>query len=285
MEKIAILKILSKNIISNEKFFGNDWRHFFSKKGFHLLVVLFLLFACKEKSEPNVTPLEVAQPTNPSSVSASANPFQLPEGEPNPPGNLLVNPSFENGREGWKWMDWSQHWVDFDIKTGKGHSGKKSAYLKLDYGVDAPKVRIHGVVQELKPSRFPDVVKGWYRVENWKRGSDLQYIQFVTIVWGGHPQFKNYQVRYILAGVNSPPYEMRNVKYVILPQAKIEPLQNKWVEFQVPVRGDFEKLWGVIPRGYDRIVFLFEARYDAGVKKDARVRADVYFDDLYVGSE
>mgnify|MGYP005833651517 CR=1 FL=1 len=269
----------------SEKFLWECGNPFFSKKDFLILFFLLLSVACKEKSQPNLSPIKVAQPANSSSASPTSNPSELPEGFPNPPGNLLANPGFENGRDGWKWMDWSQHWVDFDIREGKAHSGKKSAYLKLDYGDDAPKVRIHGLVQELKPSRFPDVIRGWYRVENWKRGSNLQYLQFVTIVWGGHPQFKNYQIRYILAGINSPPYDMRNVKYIILPDATLNPTQNKWIEFKASMIKDFEKLWGIIPRGYDKIVFLFEARYDAGVTKGMRVRADVYFDDIYVGSE
>ena len=195
----------------------------------------FVLFVqgCKDKKPPS--PLDVPQPPNPNPISPAVPAEPEPEPPPNPPGNLLINPGFEEGREGWFWMDWSEHWVGFDISDKIAHSGKKSALLKLDYGPGSPNVRIHGVVQTLKPNRFPEVASGWYRVENWKRGSPKQYMQFVVIVWGGHPSFKNYQVRYLLAGVTRPPQSMRNVKYIVPKDIKETPTQKEWVFFKADI--------------------------------------------------
>jgi len=222
--------------------------------------------------------------TAPRSLATTAEASAHPEQSPNPPGNLLKNPGFEDGREGWFYMDWSKNWVDFDIASNRAHSGEKSAYLRLDAGPEVTGAQVHGVVQTLTPNRFPEKASGWYRVENWKRGSPKQYLQFVVMVWGGHPQFNNYQVRYILAGLTEPPYRMMNVKYLFAPDVPSEPPRNKWVHFDFPILEDFKKEWGMVPKGYEKINFFYEARFDTQPAEGQRVRADVYFDDLYVGN-
>ena len=198
--------------------------------------------------------------------------------------NLLTNPSFEEGREGWSWMDWSPHWVDFDISSQRAHSGEESAYFRI--GAKGPmerQVEVHGVVQVLKPFQFPEMVRGWYLVENWERGSPKQYLQFVAIVWGGHAEYKNYQIRYILAGVTTPPHDMANVKYLFAPNCTETPKQNEWVYFEVPIKDEFLRHWGMVPMGYNKIDVFFEARYDTAPATGKKARADVYFDDLYIG--
>jgi hypothetical protein len=54
-----------------------------------------------------------------------------------------------------------------------------------------------------------------------------------------------------------------------------------WTHFEVPLRADFERLWGVVPEGYDWLDILFEARWDH-MPRGTGVRADVYYDDLYL---
>jgi len=198
--------------------------------------------------------------------------------------NLLTNPSFEEGREGWSWMDWSPHWVDFDISSQRAHSGEESAYFRIwSKGPMERQAEVHGVVQVLKPSQFPEIVRGWYLVENWERGSPKQYLQFVTIVWGGHAKYKNYQIRYILAGVTTPPYDMVNVKYLFAPNCAETPKQSRWIYFEVPIKDEFLRHWGMVPTGYDKIDVFFEARYDTAPATGKKACADVYFDDLYIG--
>jgi len=201
-------------------------------------------------------------------------------------GGILTNPGFENGREGWTYMDWSTHWVDFDISETVARSGNRSAWLKLDRkGPDTRNFEIHGVVQELKPAVFPEIISGYYRVENWSRGSKKQYLQVVIIVWRGNNKHKHYHVRHILTGATEPPHNMGNTHYVIDPKSSIDPVENQWVRFELPVAEEFRRARGAVPTGYEKLVVFFEARYDVAPAAGQHVRADVYFDDLYFGPE
>jgi hypothetical protein len=240
------------------------------------------IMACQRRPEP-VSALEAPQPPNPNPTTGIAQTTPPQEAPPNPPGNLLLNPGFEEGRNSWNWLDWSKYWVDFAISIRKAHSGKNSAYLKIDSAQASPETEIHGVMQTLKPNRFPGTASGWYRVENWQRGAPKQYLQFVVMVWGGHPEFNNYQIRYILTGITTPPFSMRNVKYMLPPDLSETPSQNKWIHFEFPILADFLKQWGITPAGYDKINFFFEARYDEKPAGTTTLRADVYYDDLFVG--
>lgn len=240
-----------------------------------------IIVSCKRADEAP-DPMNVPQPPNPALSTASAPP-PAPEPPPNPPGNLLVNPGFEDGDAGWFWMKTSQYWVPFDISSKKAHTGEKSAYLRIEAKPGAPAVEIHGVIQELKPNRLPAKAGGFYRIENWQRGASKQYLQFVVIIWGGHPQFKNYQIRYILDGISVQPHRMTNVKYIFLPGTSDDPKQNEWVSFEAKILDDFKREWGMTPTGYEKINFFFEARYDLAPEEGKTVRADVYYDDLYIG--
>ena len=44
-----------------------------------------------------------------------------------------------------------------------------------------------------------------------------------------------------------------------------------------------EMVWGEVPRGVTKLRILFEVRWDDRSADAAPSRADVYFDDLYVG--
>jgi len=197
-------------------------------------------------------------------------------------GNILVNPGFEEGAKGWFWMDWSKAWIGpFDISEVIAHTGKMSAYLKLDEHMDNPK-KIRGVVQSLNPDKFPRIASGWYRVENWHRGVPKQYIQAVVIAWEKYGDFPNYQLRYVLDGVSQQPLPISNARYTILTKTA-EPETGKWKYFDLPIRDDYKKFWGQIPKNYEKINFFCEVRYDDPLPVGGYVGADVYFDDLYVG--
>lgn len=200
-----------------------------------------------------------------------------------PPENLLKNPGFEDGGAGWQWLDWSKAWGPFEISDKFAHAGKKSAYLKLDVRAgDSDKKKIRGVMQSIRPDKFPETASGWYRIENWQRGVDRQYVQFVVIAWQKYRGFPNYQLRYVLDGVNRRPLGIKNAKYVILSSAP-EPETGRWVRFELPIREDFSRLWGKIPDNYEKLNFFYEARFERYPKGSEHIRADVYFDDLYVG--
>jgi hypothetical protein len=213
--------------------------------------------------------------------STSASPTPAPAG-----GNLLLNPSLEDGDSPWR-----EHTagvnpntdVHFTLAQNPVHSGQASAQLRMRDGQEAEGARVYYLVQEIEPEEFPEVVRGFYRVEHWEKGTPKQYLQFVVIVFSPgnlDPVYANYQIRYPLAGIDSEPFRIDNAHFVF--KGTEEPSLGEWVPFEANVLDDFQRLWGTVPADFDRIRVLFEVRYDA--KEPGQVsEADVYYDDLYVG--
>lgn len=193
--------------------------------------------------------------------------------------NLFANPSFEDDDQ---WFSLKP--PVFTVSNELAHSGKSSALLQIMEPSDANGTSIRYLVQEVKPVEFPEVVSGYYRVENWNKNTPKQYVQFVVIVVGANDMltnFTNHQIRYILAGTEEPPFEIANGRFVFL--GSEHPIIGQWLSFERNLRMDFQQLWGSIPAGYDCLRFLFEVRYDDKVSGDGRAEADVYYDDLYLG--
>ncbi len=210
-------------------------------------------------------------------------------------GNQLVNAGFEMDRAGWGYRDGSPYWIDFKVSDQVAHSGRRSAHVHVEQLADEPtrSALISGVVQEPRPARFPERVGGWYRVDEFEKSDEQTdlYLQMVVIVWGDprtpeivspkNPlqRLRNYQLRYYLAGIIEPPFVLVNAKYQFV-EKRSKPEMGTWVHFEMPVRADFQKLWGTVPEGYDSIRLLFEARWD-NLPAGGSALADVYFDDLY----
>jgi hypothetical protein len=219
--------------------------------------------------------------------------------EPTPPPgfhtNLLVNPGFEAGTEGWSYPVESPYWGSFEVVESPVHSGRRAAHLRLraDREDRTSAVHILGVMQELRPERFPDVVGGYYRVEGWEKGADVTdlYLQMVAIVWtdeasavvnpgGPKSALNNYQLRFYLAGVSEPPFLVGNAKLLFVTKQQPEP--GRWTYFEIPLRQRFEEQWGRVPSNYDRLRLLFEARWD-NRPAGSKIAADAYLDDLFAG--
>ncbi len=209
-------------------------------------------------------------------------------------GNVLTNPGFEVGREGWSWLDTSAVWSDFTIVDEPVRSGKGAAHLSLRQAAEDPlrRVGIYGVVQEILPEIVPERVGGWFRVDRWENSDpDAElYLQLVAMVWGDPraPEIvsprrpsrglKNYQIRYYLAGAERPAFRLLNAQ--ILHVSREPPKLGKWVHFEVRLREDLMRYWSEFPRDHEYIRLLFEARWD-NLSPGARIAADVTFDDLY----
>ena len=122
-------------------------------------------------------------------------------------------------------------------------------------------------------------------MENWRRGTPLQYLQFVIIAHDPQnfdlSKVSNYQLRYIIAGVNVPPLEIGNAEYVFL--SREDPVIGEWTHFSANVREDFQRLWGVVPEDFSKLALFFEVRWDGKTAGSGAPRADVYWDDLYIG--
>ena len=195
-------------------------------------------------------------------------------------GNLFPNGDFESGRDPW----YSLKPPDFILSTDVAHSGEGSAHLQMREGTETEGAKVFYLVQEIQPPEFPEVISGYYRVENWKKGTPKQYAQFVVIVFGAQNtpgDFPNHQIRYLLAGIDSPPFAISNAKFVFV--GKEEPVEGEWVRFERNVRDDFIELWGAAPVGFEKIRVLFEVRYDDKKVGEGPAEADVYYDDLYMG--
>lgn len=208
--------------------------------------------------------------------------------------NLLVNPGFEDGREGWSWRDQSPYWSDFAIVEEPVRSGRRAAHLSLRQAAsDEPRpTGIYGVVQEIPPDVVPEVVGGWVRVDRWEKSDpDAHlYLQLVAIVWGDprtpeivNPQrpprnLRNYQLRYYLGGAERPAFRLLNGR--IVNHATAQPELGRWTRFEVRLREDLLRYWQVVPRDHENIRLLFEARWD-GLPPGGSIAADVSFDDLY----
>ncbi len=200
----------------------------------------------------------------------------------NPATNLLINPGFEEGPEPWLTLAPES---GFQVSQNRARSGKASALLHMDDPAEAEGAKVYYLVQEINPEDFPDVVRGSYFVENWQKGTPKQYLQFVVIAIGAtnNPvaQTENYQLRYLLAGINGAPFEISNAKFLAF--STDEPITGQWVSFEASIKEDFQKQWGNVPEGYSKLRLLFEVRYDGKVVGDGAPRADVFYDDLYAG--
>jgi hypothetical protein len=149
---------------------------------------------------------------------------------------------------------------------------------------EAGKAKVFYLVQEVAPEEFPELISGYYRVENWVKGTPKQYLQFVVIAFDVPNlslSYPNHQMRYPLAGISEEPFGIGNAFFVFL--GKEEPVTGEWVYFERNIREDFEELWGAVPEGFSKLRILFEVRYDEKEAGLTPAEADVYYDDLYMG--
>lgn len=239
-------------------------------------LAVFVVSGCNGESEDTPPPTETPSPalaTSPISPGVITT--------PDPQGNLFGNPGFENERDPW----FSLKPPDFILAGDEAQSGAQSALLQMRDTVDASGAKVYYLVQEIQPKDFPEILSGYYRVENWRRGTAKQYMQFAVIAFdvknleGGFP---NHQIRYPLAGIATQPFPIGNAKFVFV--SKDEPVQGEWVRFERNIKEDFQQLWGAAPEGFSKLRILFEVRYDDKVSGDGAPEADVYYDDLYIGA-
>ncbi|QYK47593.1 MAG: hypothetical protein KF838_12475 [Phycisphaeraceae bacterium] len=237
---------------------------------------------------PPATP--PASPPPPPTPPAATPPASAPE----PPAedaalrpNLLLNPSFEGGMD--PWFSFAERnttsWGKFAISDTVARTGTRSAHLEMDSTKYRGRTRIHGAVQEFKTTHAPETIGGWYKVENWQRGTPKQYLQVVVILWNIQERVpaignaRNVQIAYTLAGVEEAPLSISNRKFIL--SGPPEPVQGEWVHFEINPRTDFKAHWGVDFSNFEFCRVLFEVRFDSLRDEDPPVRGDVYYDDLY----
>ena len=248
-----------------------------------LAVLLAVATACGDEEAPPETPAATEAPPGTVLPSPDGAPATPPLGRGPAEENLFRNPGFEDGEEPWFSLGTAAWGEPFRVSQDAARSGENSAALELAGEPATGGTKIIGVVQEIAPSEFPEVLSGYYRVSAWKRGAVSQYLQFVVIVWDAQNlpgNFPNHQIRYPLAGINQQPFAIGNGKFLFL--GTDEPTPDGWVQFERNIRQDFQDLWGAVPAGFSKIRVLFEVRYDGKTGGD-EARADVFYDDLYLG--
>jgi hypothetical protein len=223
---------------------------------------------------PSTAPAGTPAPTLEPRPTLTPGAYEPPAGT----ANIFGNPGLEEGSKYW----FALH--EQTIQTSSvAHSGQASAYLQMRDPAEATGAKVYYLVQEVDPAEFPELMSGYYRVENWKKGTAKQYLQFVVIVFAPPnlgTQYPNYQIRFPLAGISTDPFPISNAYFVYL--GKDEPRQGEWVYFEANIKDYFLEKWNAVPEGYSKIRVLFEVRYDdkeVGLPSEA----DVYYDDLYMG--
>jgi hypothetical protein len=236
---------------------------------------------------PVATPTVVITPGTP--LPSACVPQAPIEGQ----ANLFHNAGFESGEDPWCSLHAGES-TKFQVSQDYAHSGESSALLQMRVPAEEEgHAKVFYLVQEVMPEEFPDLMSGYYRVENWTKGTPKQYLQFVVILCreeGGRecalgatnlPGEHNHQIRYPLAGISEEPFAISNAFFVFL--GRDEPKQGEWVYFERNIKQDFEELWGAVPEGFDKMRILFEVRYDEKQAGTTPAEADVYYDDLYMG--
>ena len=248
-----------------------------------LALVAYSTGACTKTAPTAPTDEAQAAESEPANASEPKSDTTRPARVEQPQENLLDNPGFEEGRTGWSWKDKSKYWVDFAVQDTTARTGSRALELELDSDEGTKlDTRVAAVVQEFTTPEFPSRLGGYYYVEEFEK-SDPRislYLQVVVIILGEEKDnLPNYQMRYYLAGQPQLASAIGNAKVEIIDGE--QPDQNTWVAFDLPIREDFERLWGSVPSGYDRFDVFYELRWD-NLPPDGSVKAKVLYDDLFL---
>lgn len=207
------------------------------------------------------------------------------EATPDAGGNLLRNPGFEAGRDGWFDLSGERgYWHGFEVVETDAAEGRRAARLVLEAPPRADPVAIHGVVQDLVPPgrALPETLALAYRIGSWRRGTPKQYVQVVVIAEDRSPMAPNQEIRYVLAGIDRAPFSMAAAKFLFL--GPLEPEPGRWVRVERDLRRDWVERWGRLPARCDSIRVLLEVRYDDRAGAEPGALAEVFYDDVRLGT-
>lgn len=198
--------------------------------------------------------------------------------------NSLANPGFENGDTPWIAPPEPDS-VSFAVSDIAAHSGSGSGGLRLSATPGETGSRVAGASQEILGSDFPEVVSGYYRVDDWQTGGAPAYLQFVVEVVGGDfaDGMDVHEVRFVIAGIQQEPLFLPQARYVLLDRAA--PKTDRWTYFAYPVDKAFETRWGIAPAAWQRLRVSFELRYDDRAAGPIDTLATAHYDDLYAGPQ
>jgi hypothetical protein len=203
---------------------------------------------------------------------------------PTPPpaeGNLLANPGFEDGDQGWLAPQQAGS-TPFSVSEDEAHEGSRSMRLQLT-GRPSASSGSAGGVQAVDTTVFPGFVSGFYRVDSWQPDSGQQYLQFAVRVLGSDldGNVPAHELRFVIGGNERDAPAPRDANAVFISRAA--PVVGRWTYFAYPVGSALESRFGRVPLRWDGIQLSLEVRYDNSTADVPFEAADVYFDDLFMG--
>ncbi len=199
--------------------------------------------------------------------------------------NLLVNGSFEQGRD--PWYDFQRpdkpYWGSFEVSDARAFDGRHSLLLRLDSADFPGPIGIAGAAQDMALAALPRKLSGRYRVDAWQRGARFQYIQVVAMAFGASNfaelNAPSAQLAFVLAGIDRPPFPISNRRFAFT--GPLEPELGRWIPFEFDLHRQFERHWGKVPTDIENLRFFAEARFDGFARAGGKpARALVYFDAL-----
>lgn len=202
--------------------------------------------------------------------------------------NVLVNGSFEQGRD--PWYDFQRpdkpYWGSFEISDARAFHGRHSLLLRLDSADFPTRIGIAGAAQDMAVTAMPRRLSGRYRVDSWVRHARLQYIQVVVMAFGASNFAElgaSAQLALVLAGIDTPTFPISNRRFAFT--GPVEPELGRWIPFEFDLHREYERHWGKVPVELVNLRFFAEARFDDFVHGGGRrARALVYFDALRLGN-
>jgi hypothetical protein len=208
-------------------------------------------------------------------------PPPLPTPTP-PPSNVIFNPGFEAGAEGWNSV--AAGGAEAAVDEGHARAGERSLLLALD--PITPDGGSAGAVQQVQTTALPEYLSGWYRVERWDLDAEFVYLQFVVRLRGAAlpGDFQVHELRFIIAGAERDPEEPpEGAAYVYL--SRDDPERGEWTYFGYPVRQTFASRFGAEPTTWESMEIALEARYvrATDVAGDDGANVLVLIDDLFAG--
>jgi hypothetical protein len=198
-------------------------------------------------------------------------------------GNILSNAGFEDGSEPWQTRDRGD-WRPFAVSDALARTGANSLQLALNGEAGAEGSQVVGAVQRLNGDAFPEFVAGFYYVDEWQSAETSPYIEFVVTIYGGnHPDgLPVHEARFIIAGASREPFTLLDGQFIFL--SRNQPAKGEWTYFSYPILEAIRKRLVWDPAGWESLELSLEVRYDEKPAGEV-IGAEVYFDDVYLGSQ
>lgn len=184
-------------------------------------------------------------------------------------GTSFVNGDFQSEQiYPWHYLE-NLQWGGFSVEeeTVTGMSDK-NRFVRVDAHTTPPvaTLKVFGAVQQwVTQDYIPEKLNFKMRVKNEQKLCTKQYAQAVVIYLkeDAEPNEKNLQLRIVIHGAETPPYNMRNARFHMNPEFTTDP--KGWRNYSLPIHQWFQQGYpNVDPEHWKggEIRLLIEARYD-----------------------